>query len=459
MTLTAFTFVVVLAGLCANESRTVFMVVLFSLFGAAAAIALPALGGTAITPALLFLPFVVARALVKWSREPVSFAPSRAALWLSLLVLWGLASAIVLPRVFQGQTQIFVLDRLSGQGQRLYPLRPLATNFTQSVYAIGQLACFVAMRVLLRDPANTLKFRDAVLVVAGLDVFAAVLNLSEYIGLPSVLDYVRTAQGYALAIEYAMGGLPRIHGTFPEASLFAYYTLPLFAFCLSLWTSGVKPQLSVPLTLLLLMCLLMSTSGTAYMGLAVYAVVYLVRELPNRSVPVTLMLLGMAGAALVLSVYVFDLDAAQWLNRFFQTTILDKASSGSGQERAAWNQQAWTNFLETYGIGAGLGSGRASSYPLALLSNLGVLGAALFAGFVASVLMAARSGRDGAPAAVTHVRRAAGDAMLAGLIGATLAVGMFDLGISFYLFAAAGSVSFEHVRVAAQARQLRRQAA
>jgi len=35
----------------------------FCLFGAAAAIALPALGGATITPAVMFLPFLLARAL------------------------------------------------------------------------------------------------------------------------------------------------------------------------------------------------------------------------------------------------------------------------------------------------------------------------------------------------------------------------------------------------------------
>ena len=72
----------------------------FCLFGAAAAIALPALGGATITPAVLFLPFLLARALAERGLggclRQVSFP--NAGFWLLLLVVWGVLSAYFLPR-------------------------------------------------------------------------------------------------------------------------------------------------------------------------------------------------------------------------------------------------------------------------------------------------------------------------------------------------------------------------
>jgi hypothetical protein len=242
-----------------------------------------------------------------------------------------------------------------------------------------------------------------------------------------------------LALEYSLGGLPRIHGTFPEASLFAYYSLPLFAFTLSLWTARAELRYSPTLCCTLLVLLLLSTSATAYIGLFCYGAAYMFVELPRKRVPNMLALALACGAVLVIGMYALELDAAQRINGFVQATILDKADSGSGVERAAWNTQAFRNFLDTKWLGAGLGSSRASSFGLVLLSNLGVFGTAMFGMFVLSVCRAPYVERMQSSDADFAVRKAASDATIAALIGSMVAIGMFDLGVMFYLLAAAAS--------------------
>ena len=92
---------------------------------------------------------------------------------------------------------------------------------------------------------------------------------------------------------------------------------------------------------------------------------------------------------------------------FAQATVLSKMQSSSGVERNSWNQQAWSNFRDSYGLGVGLGSARASGFALVLLSNVGLAGTL-----------------TGWPLASATAHSAA----------------VFDLGIAFYVFAAAASV-------------------
>jgi hypothetical protein len=134
------------------------------------------------------------------------------------------------------------------------------------------------------------------------------------------------------------------------------------------------------------------------------------------------------------------------LSDFFQITLLRKLESSSGIERSSWNAQAWSNFTETFGVGVGLGSARASSFPLVVLSNLGALGALLFS---VLVLLLLHSAFTRPPGAVTGqpVALAAGHALLASLIAASVSGTVFDLGMAFYAYAAAASAARARYRL------------
>ena len=130
-------------------------------------------------------------------------------------------------------------------------------------------------------------------------------------------------------------------------------------------------------------------------------------------------------------------EIADRVSDFFSITLGRKLESSSGIERGSWNLQAWTNFLDLNGLGVGLGSARASSFALVLLSNLGALGTALFLGFIARVLIAPKQALGDAAAPVARASR---HAVLAVLIAVCVSGTVFDLGLAFYAFAAAASV-------------------
>jgi hypothetical protein len=438
----ALTAIVLAAGLLCSSSGALYWQMALCLFGATAAITLP--NGAVITPSNFFLPFLILRAWLENQGSRYMRRVPAAGVCLALAALCGILGALFIPRFLEGWFQILTVDREGLVSRpKLYPLHPVSANLTQSIYALGSVAAFLAVRVLLERPGRIARFRDAAFLLCALDCAAGLINLAEYhLGLPAILNYVRNA--YSVFDTYAgTGGLVRIHGTFSEASAYASFTLPLFAFCFYLWLHHVRPLYSGALAATSGVLLLISTSSTAYVGIVIYTAVFLVsltyRGYVRGRVPKLGLILAAAllSAAWIGALFVFETNFGRQLNDYFSVKITNKLTSESGMERSTWNQYAWLNFLETYGLGVGLGSARASSYALVLLSNLGLVGTVFYALFVVHVLrgpVAAEFDGD------MLVCEAASQAMLAALSAALVSAAVYDMGVSFYAFAAAASM-------------------
>jgi hypothetical protein len=429
--------VVVLAGLLCSRAGAMYWQIVLCLFGASAAITLP--GGAVITPAVLFLPFLALRAWFEQHGQHYERRVPIAGVWLALVVIFGVVGAYFAPRLFAGTMEVVSIDRSGGNtGLAIGPLGPVSGNITQSGYALGALIAFFSFHALLKRSDRLACYRDAVLLVAALDCLAAGLNIAEYrLGFPPILDYVRNA--YALFGDYEVEGtgLMRIHGTFSETAAFSGFSLPLCAFTFSLWMHHVRPWLCGTLTLALLVFILISTSTTAYVALAFYVLMlgflltyrgYINGTVPRIGVLVagSLLLVVVIGSA-----FVFETHIAEGLRSYFARTVFNKMESASGIERGYWNRQAWSNFLDTYGIGVGLGTVRSSSYILVLLSNLGVIGTLMYMMFLRRLFVGAL-----APAPLEPITEAARQALLATLAPALASGTVFDLGIMFYAHAA-----------------------
>lgn len=434
-----FALLVCIAGFMTSRAGALRWQVALCLFGGTAALSLPALGGAVITPSVLFLPFLIYRALGQRDRSR-SWRVSPAAMWLSFAVLWGVLGAFCFPRMMAGMLQILTIDRTSSieEGAALIPLRPVSGNITQSAYALGNVATFLAIRTLLAPSTRLELFRDAALFLTALNCTAAIINLAEFhAGLPPLLEYVRT--GYATFGTYEAAGLVRIHGTFPETSAFSSFTLPLFAFAVNLWLDNARPLYSGALAAASLLFLLISTSGTAYVGLGVYLsiLLYTVARRATRQQAARrtagLVTVGLCVIAIVASAFVFESAVVSRVYSFIDGMVLSKMDSESGVTRSSWNHQAWLNFIESYGLGVGLGSARASSFALVLLSNVGAFGTACYVAFLYCVMH--RRGFEGG-----SVTRASRHAVVASLVTACVSGTVFDLGIAFYAFAAAATV-------------------
>lgn len=431
-----------------------------TLLGAAAAIVLTSLSFANVQPAHLLLVFIAGLALAR-RRALTAVAKSvsfpNEGFWLLLTGLYALLSAVLLPRIFAGATYVFEIARTQlGPGIVAVPLAPASGNITQPIYFLGDVVCFLSFCVFASEPAGLKAIVRAVLVCAALNLLFAALDVATWAtGSADLLSVIRNAH-YRMLEDATVLGFKRIVGSFPEASTFAYFTLGWFAFSSRLWLSGVHSRVTGPLALLSLAALLLSTSSTGYGGLAGFgAAVYLtslglalVRPVPRQML--LFVLAAPAAAALLLVGLQLHPPAWEGVQDMLDQTIVGKLSSASGVEREKWNRQALTNFVDTDGLGGGVGSVRASSFPVAVLGNTGAIGAATYGGFLVALFFRRRNRWTGPyPSACQSAARWA---CFTQLIAASVSGSFIDLGLPFFVFAGLASAGPVPLRVSSAAR-------
>jgi hypothetical protein len=418
-------------------ASTIFVVA--ALFGSAAAILI---GSANIQPAHLLLPFVAATTLTRRSEaasaiSAVSFP--KPGFWLMCLVIYGVISAVLIPRLLAGSTQIIPLgaSEYANTGSTV-PLGPVSSNFTQSVYLLADLICFTMIVATASTYAGFAAITAALVAYAAVNVLFALLDLGTYAaGTQWMLDFMRNAR-YTLHIEEEVSGLKRIVGSFPEASAFARSTLGALGFTGTLWLCGYRPAVTGTLAVASLVLVVLSTSSTGLAGappilLILYATA-LIRcgfrtDRPYGSAAV--LCTPLLVAALIIAVLLDD-GVSETVRNYIDLLIFNKSTTDSGIERDAWNTFALQNFFDSYGLGVGLGTVRTSSFPLALLSNVGVPGTVFYLLFVASAF---GRGRGMPRTFMADARLAARNACLGLIIGDIFAAPTVEQGLLFYVLA------------------------
>ncbi|TJV29683.1 MAG: hypothetical protein E5Y18_15665, partial [Mesorhizobium sp.] len=114
-------------------------------------------------------------------------------------------------------------------------------------------------------------------------------------------------------------------------------------------------------------------------------------------------------------------------------TVINKVTSASGQERSYWNYKSLQSFYDTGGLGVGLGSSRASSWPIAVLSQLGLFGTAMMTVLLAMLVRGVRGGRGRIDPEVDAIASSVRACALSALVAGSLASGGADPGIVFLI--------------------------
>ena len=437
------TLAIGLVGMFLDPSFLVYSFLGATLLGSAAAFILTSLGGTNISPAHLLLGFLTVKLLFDKAIRKNALdglgAPSPG-FWLLLTVIYCALSAYFMPVFFEGKTFVYPV-RVVGSNVYTDLLAPSTSNLTQSIYLIGDFVCFFVLSGYARTPFGLRTLSNAVLATVMLNLVFAVLDLVTFAtGTTELLLVIRNAN-YALLSDTEIVGFKRIVGSFIEASSFGAATLGFFAYTGKLWLLGVNSRLTAMLSACSLVALVFSTSSTAYVGLVVLvAVFYLEAGIQAAFGRMTsqraLLLMGAPFAILVIGIATFlNEGASAYVQNIADTLIFNKMTTQSGYERAAWNAQALQVFFDTYGFGAGNGSLRASSFPIVVLANLGVVGTGLVCAFLASILFGKRH-LAGSNRIDDASRQAAKAACFAGLLTATISGALTDLGLPFFAFAA-----------------------
>jgi hypothetical protein len=261
--------------------------------------------------------------------------------------------------------------------------------------------------------------------------------LAKLSGTGDVLGPIRTA-GYAMLTESSEAGFSRIAGAYSEASAFGGASLACLAFCYAYWRR-TGSRFARGLSLILLVLLILSTSSTAYVGLVILTMPvafslirsFVLGRLDNDELAIVVLV--SAGILVGLAVSVLDEHFFDPFVHLIDTAVVNKSNSASGQERTYWNIKSLQSFVDTSGLGVGFGSSRASSWPIAVVSQLGFVGALMMATLLAVVVRGL--GRLGdlvdpeTAAVVASVRACAMASILAG----SLVSGTADPGMLFFI--------------------------
>lgn len=410
-----------------------------TLLGSAAAIASDTI---TIQPAHLLLGFLVVivfsqRQYLNYAFKGLNFP--QPGFWLLCTMLYGVVGAFLFPRIFAGATFINAIGR-SDSGVVFYPipLGPTSGNFTQSVYFCGDVICFLLCYSYGRTAVGFRCIFSALMYYSIGNIVFAVLDLATFwTGTTYLLDFIRNS-GYALHTETVVLGLKRIVGSFTETSSFASATIGVLGFTGRLWLLNVIPSVTFPIALISLLLLLFSTSTTAYAAvplLLMYLYFNSTWKILKGRAPLSVMafvLLSPLVLGTVVIVVLLEPSIAGSINDLMDVLVFDKSSSQSGIERGIWNDMALDNFVDTFGLGAGIGSVRASSFAIAMLANLGVLGSATYCLFLYKVLAVSKQASD---QMTTNICTAARTACLGLLCSALVSGALIDLGLPFFVFA------------------------
>ncbi|MER8752179.1 hypothetical protein NKH57_23415 [Mesorhizobium sp. M1050] len=410
-------------------------------FGSTALMTLSSLGGS--SPLIytffgfLLLAGVAARRRI-WQDLGDAFGKIRPIWVLVGLMFYAVAGAWLFPRLFAGQTSAFVQSKTRHGVVIEASLEPVSSNISQTGYFILGGLTVIALCILLLNKDRMDEVRRGFFIWCILHVAMGLLDfVGKLAGAGDLLLVIRTAN-YAMLTEQVQAGFFRIAGAYSEASAFGGVSLACLSFCYVYWRktgSRLARWLSAVLLVLLLLC----TSSTAYVGLAVFSVPVafsLARSfLAGRITTDEILIVGLlsAGVCAVMAIILYNERLLDPVIELIDSTIINKGSTDSGHERAYWNIKSLQSFADTSGLGIGFGSSRASSWPIAVVSQLGLAGSLMMAALLVVLIRGLGELRSyvdrETDAVVSSVRACA----LAAIVAASISSGTADPGIVFFI--------------------------
>jgi hypothetical protein len=312
-------------------------------------------------------------------------------------IVYAALTALVLPRVFLGLIEVIPVSGGDLNGSSL--LQPRSGNITQTCYMLSSYLAAVAFAVIGSRADVRDRYMQALLWGALALILTGIADLVTYrAGLGSLLDPFRTAQ-YAMLTDVEAAGVKRVVGLTSEAS--TYGTLCISAatpilFLRALYPRGLRRLAANLCVLGLLGMAALSTSATAYVGGGVLSVLYafdILRRATDRRAAARgnlgWELAGLLGLAIVaLAVLALSPGLATQLSELADKILFQKTESLSYEQRTLWTGVGWQAFLDSGGLGVGLGSIRTSNWAISILGSTGVFGGALIFGLFGQKLTA-----------------------------------------------------------------------
>jgi hypothetical protein len=320
---------------------------------------------------------------------------------LAYLVVAALG-AWVLPIWFAGMpvNLLVEMDAIN----KLTPLRATLSNLVQTLNLVVHVSVLLFLLQAMQRPDGPRGIKAG--VVGALALVLAV-GFYEYwarlVGWPSMLSFWGSNAGYAqagLAEQWIqldgkwVNSKTRIGLPYSEPS---YASVYLAATTVGLWAVALLGRgwwwawLAAVLSSLGLLNSLGSTglaaSGVAMAALCLWVLGRALRPSTGLGLRLRAALLGvllLLASTWGVQVYTQS-EIKPKVDGYVEGLIVSKAKEQDGVRQLS-NKRALEIVQETYGLGVGMGSNRASSFFASLVSNTGVLGAALFCAMLVSLL-------------------------------------------------------------------------
>jgi hypothetical protein len=318
----------------------------------------------------------------------------------------------------------------------------VSSNLNQSIYMLGNIVCFTIIAAVgsTREGVDTVA--KALIAFCLADIcFGFIDVITAATGTQDALKFIRNSQ-YTFHDDETVGNMRRIIGSYTEASAFAWITLGVFGFTGTLFLYRRKPLISGLLALSSFLFLVLSTSSTGLVGSAMVAsILYMIAfmrcstRLQDRFSAAAVIACPLLLIICVMLVLSID-GVGSAIYDYVDTLVISKGTTQSGAERGTWNTYALRNLFDSGGLGVGLGTSRASSFPLAVLSQIGIPGAIFYVLFLISVFRNV----DEIPRSYTgDIRAATRVGCISLLFGAMISGTTIDLGLLFFVFAGCAS--------------------
>ncbi len=316
-----------------------------------------------------------------YSAKPYKPGPRHfpyATFFLTAFAVVGISGALFLPRLLGNMVN--VLPPRSGLDSGITaPLQASGGNYIQSFYLVCILSLFWMLKHLLQRGVIRREALFKGLIVGA--AFSVCLGFYQIIGYPLGLPWpdavINSNIGVSQLQNQTALGIKRMSATFVEPSIMATHYLGMVA----LLYLGLNRKL---LGGALLFALLLSTSSTAYFGLAALVVVWVLVGKSKGSGKQVFLTLGLLCLAVVLAL---SLDFMFANGNITDRLVLNKLEGHSGNARLNADWLALKSFYESFGLGAGVGSARASSLPASLAATVGGPGLVLFFSFVGALMV------------------------------------------------------------------------
>jgi hypothetical protein len=423
-----------------SPARLLELVMIGAVFAAAAAVVIGGYGVMpALVPAALFL-IVFLLKLCLGERYPAERSVLAVMLPFIAVVVGAIASSFIMPRLFEGEVLVWP-QKMSGLAV-LAPLAPNSGNYTQDMYLLTDGALAVAAAIYLtRDGLNLRRLLDVYFISGLLVVFIALWQFAGntvHVWYPT--DFFLSNPGWALLSNESLGSLTRLNGPFSEPSALAGYLCGTVSAAAWMVFNGDKALLPRIALVSGLAIILLCTSTTGYVVLAIMTGLLLIRTFvasspaTRRRVLIGSVVVGALAAVTVVATPVLAPGVAIEAETIFTATI-NKQQSSSYDDRTMADRDSLHAMEASDFLGVGWGSNRSSSLGPGLCASIGIwgiLGLLVFiAGLFRHVAIAHRLGDDGTRAVMRGC-----SAGILGTLTATMISGPTISSPDFYLLLA-----------------------